>query len=280
MPTDGMRNQSRLLRMQVSGPRGGERSRPHRRAVRRVLTWLFATELGARAVRVALADDVVLTRALNELSDRVADGSDLDRSAPDELVRPTDFSDCHWLLSPSVIDHGSARLMLDEAAHLWNVVRSLEEPRVAEIGRFHGGTCFLLVAAGGFVLSVDIDPGVEPYDRKLLDVLSRCGLSERVDLRVADSRALEIEPESLDVVFVDGDHSYEGASADVEHWWPALRVGGHLVMHDGKHPVPARPWANPWKIDGSCRVADEVRTRDDVVDVPAPGTLVHVVKRL
>eukprot|EP00929_Paragymnodinium_shiwhaense_P079773 TRINITY_DN41586_c0_g1_i1.p1 TRINITY_DN41586_c0_g1~~TRINITY_DN41586_c0_g1_i1.p1 ORF type:complete len:402 (+),score=105.09 TRINITY_DN41586_c0_g1_i1:118-1323(+) len=41
-----------------------------------------------------------------------------------------------------------------------------------------------------------------------------------------------IEPESLDLVFVDGDHSYEGAKGDIEAWWPALRAGGIMAGHD------------------------------------------------
>jgi len=38
--------------------------------------------------------------------------------------------------------------------------------------------------------------------------------------------------ESLDLVFVDGDHLQEAVSADISAWWPAVRRGGILAGHD------------------------------------------------
>jgi hypothetical protein len=37
---------------------------------------------------------------------------------------------------------------------------------------------------------------------------------------------------SLDFVFIDGDHSYEGCSLDIRCWWPKLKPGGLLSGHD------------------------------------------------
>lgn len=37
---------------------------------------------------------------------------------------------------------------------------------------------------------------------------------------------------SLDLVFIDGDHSYEGVRADVDHWLPKVRKGGVIAGHD------------------------------------------------
>ena len=45
----------------------------------------------------------------------------------------------------------------------------------------------------------------------------------------------EFENESLDLVFIDGDHSYEGCKADIEAWLPKLRSGGVLAGHDYGH---------------------------------------------
>lgn len=34
------------------------------------------------------------------------------------------------------------------------------------------------------------------------------------------------------IVFIDGDHSYEGCRGDIEAWLPNLRSGGLLLIHD------------------------------------------------
>jgi hypothetical protein len=34
------------------------------------------------------------------------------------------------------------------------------------------------------------------------------------------------------MVFVDGDHSYEGCRGDIEAWTPHVRVGGVIAIHD------------------------------------------------
>jgi len=36
----------------------------------------------------------------------------------------------------------------------------------------------------------------------------------------------------VDMVFVDGDHSYEGCRGDIEAWTPHVRVGGVIAIHD------------------------------------------------
>lgn len=44
--------------------------------------------------------------------------------------------------------------------------------------------------------------------------------------------AESVEDESLDVVFIDGDHSYEGVSLDIKCWLPKVKVGGIIAGHD------------------------------------------------
>lgn len=56
----------------------------------------------------------------------------------------------------------------------------------------------------------------------------------RVDIIRSDSVAAAdgIEDGSLDFVFIDADHSYEGCSKDIKAWAPKVRQGGMVAGHD------------------------------------------------
>jgi len=44
--------------------------------------------------------------------------------------------------------------------------------------------------------------------------------------------AADIEDGSLDLVFIDANHTYEGCRDDILAWRPKLRAGGWLTGHD------------------------------------------------
>ena len=50
--------------------------------------------------------------------------------------------------------------------------------------------------------------------------------------RAKSVAAAQKAPDSLDFVFIDADHSYEGCRGDIEAWKPKLRPGGLLCGHD------------------------------------------------
>ena len=137
-----------------------------------------------------------------------------------------------------------------------------EQPRtVVEIGRFRGGSTFLIASAlseGGVVHSYDLETrqghdGRE-LDAQLAAALDRYGLAERVRLHVADSRSAEPPAEAIDLLFLDGDHREEGVRADFERWAPLLAPGGHLLFHD----AVAAPDLVPPCEDGPARVVADV----------------------
>ncbi len=56
-----------------------------------------------------------------------------------------------------------------------------------------------------------------------------------------------IDDESLDFVFIDADHSFEGCTRDIDAWEPKVRKGGMVAGHDYHWPtvrkaVDARGW--------------------------------------
>ena len=72
--------------------------------------------------------------------------------------------------------------------------------------------------------------------RKALSVQRRH--SGRVKFLVMDSvsASKRFEDGSLDLVFIDADHSYKGVKSDLEAWGPKVRPGGVLAGHDYEQP--------------------------------------------
>jgi predicted O-methyltransferase YrrM len=184
-----------------------------------------------------LNDDATRRRILHHLSNVNSETASFDMAVPASLGRVAGFEDLYWLFTPNAADHGLSRLEIDEAALVFAVVREMGAPRAIEIGRFRGGSTFLLAAAGARVLSIDIDEDRSMRDTPPLErALERFGLADRVEVVVGDSRTYPAERDSFDLAFLDGDHTYEGVRADVEHWLPALRKGGELLLHDAEFP--------------------------------------------
>lgn len=52
-----------------------------------------------------------------------------------------------------------------------------------------------------------------------------------------DSREIKI-PRKVDVLFVDGDHSYEGCKADIDNWYPQMAENGVMLFHDADETSP------------------------------------------
>lgn len=148
------------------------------------------------------------------------------------LTELGNFEDLSWLFNCNKANRGIVRLNFDEAAHLFSLTRSIKAPRVLEIGRFNGGGTILFATAmdsEGMLTSIDIAPQDDPT---LIEILTKFGFLQKTELVVEDANQVKPVPEFYDIVFIDGDHSYDAASKDYQHWIGAVKVGGHLLFHD------------------------------------------------
>jgi predicted O-methyltransferase YrrM len=126
-----------------------------------------------------------------------------------------------------------------EFLRLWELVGE-ERPRaVCEIGAAGGGTAFLFAAAAApdaILASVDLAFGaarracVGRFARRAQQIVCVEGDSHRP--ATLDAVRLALQGRPLDLLYLDGDHSYEGVAADFQMYAPLVRPGGLVVFHD------------------------------------------------
>lgn len=47
-----------------------------------------------------------------------------------------------------------------------------------------------------------------------------------------DSTKVTLDNKKVDVIFIDGDHTYEGCKADIDNWYPQMAKKGVMLFHD------------------------------------------------
>ncbi len=153
---------------------------------------------------------------------------------------PLRFDHLAGLFGTNPLARGVISLTPREAAYLFTLARQSQARTVVEIGRFRGGSTIILAAAigpDGRLWSIDIgekeerfDGATDGYDAQTRRFLDRYGL--QASLIVGDSASVDIDTGEVDIVFIDGDHSYRGVRADFDRWGPRVRVGGAVVFDD------------------------------------------------
>lgn len=121
-----------------------------------------------------------------------------------------------------------------EGEYLFYLARHAKEG-IVETGRFQGGSSFLMACANGNIPihSIDIAPQNDAF---LKEQFAKFNVGGNVDLIVGDSQKSKYaQIRKFDLLFIDGDHSYEGCTNDLENWFPSLSKGGHVILHDCYH---------------------------------------------
>ena len=236
-----------------------------------------------RFVDELLANDQFRDMILHRLGTRqIHDTERIDSRVPDVSEDGgQDFEDLLWLLSSNYANRGIALLMLDEAAWLYDTIHAIENPVVAELGRAKGGRTFLLASAGARVLSLENGaleawnarhygkPEVS-YDQALGNALTKTGMSNRVEVLVADAEEYLVPKDNFDMVFCDIALPLPRMQALFDRWWVGVKPGGRLVLRDGREP----------RTPTVRQLAESLRDRSDVTfEEPAPGVFTILVKR-
>jgi predicted O-methyltransferase YrrM len=192
------------------------------------------------------------------------------------------FEDLAFMFSSNQLNHGVASLQFDEAALLYRLARDATSGPFAEIGRFKGGSTVVFATAlpeSCELWSYDLHVALRPdmpgaqLDGELSAALERFGLAHKVHLVVADSRTVDPPPEPLEVLFIDGDHSYEGAKADFERWQAFVRPDGHVLFHDA---VDTGGYGNVYP--GVARLVGEIERAGGWRRLAGAGSIAHFTR--
>ena len=131
---------------------------------------------------------------------------------------------------------GAWQMSFGERAALEGLLAELRPALAIEIGTAQGGSLDRIAAHAGEVHTIDLEPPAE-------------GLPDNVTAHAGDSRAVlpdllgafAAEGRNVDFVLVDGDHSTEGARADLESLLASPAVGRTAIaMHDTMFPPTRR----------------------------------------
>lgn len=144
-----------------------------------------------------------------------------------------------------VVDHSHEIYfwwMQQHQEEFWSLLDKLQQngtKTVLEIGSSHGGCITFydrMVGPGGLVIGME---AVEEYGFSVQKLGDPVSVAEQV-LLIANSHYPEsvtkvkeaLGGRPLDFLFIDGDHSYEGAKQDYEMFGPLVRSGGIIGFHD------------------------------------------------
>jgi len=135
---------------------------------------------------------------------------------------------------------------------------SFKTGKCAEIGSYCGkSACYIGLACkevGSKLYSVDHHRGSEEqqygeeyFDKEIynfsakqvntlplfLKNIRKFNLQDHIEPMVMTSVDASFKvPDNLDLIFIDGSHTFESARNDYLHWKPKLRPGGVLAIHD------------------------------------------------
>jgi predicted O-methyltransferase YrrM len=147
----------------------------------------------------------------------------------------------------------------DSAQLLYGLTRSAKPDVCVEIGSARGkSACYVGMAlkenGHGKLYAIDPHEKTNWNDSSSVDTfevisenLKTVGVENQVEIiRTTSDRAVQGWTKKIDILFIDGDHSYEGVKRDWDLFTPHLREFGIVIFHDTIWDLRPDPqWSRP-----------------------------------
>jgi predicted O-methyltransferase YrrM len=99
--------------------------------------------------------------------------------------------------------------------------------------------------------------GISEIEESYTYNVSLIGNKIKTIVSLTDEAAKYFNDEEIDVIFVDGGHSYEVVKADILAWLPKMKKGGIMAGHDfnawqGVNKAVQEIFGTPHKVENDC----------------------------
>lgn len=165
---------------------------------------------------------------LNQLVDRLIKFNALENKSNKEIIEIImRFSK----LSPSQ--------KTTEIEFLMDLIKENQLTNICEIGSYKGGSLFLFCQAAGInarLISVDIEYPLEKmvlfkkFARNGQEI--KCIKANSQELSTVKKIRRALKGREIDLLFIDGDHSFYGVMNDFILYSPLVRIGRFIAFHD------------------------------------------------
>jgi predicted O-methyltransferase YrrM len=109
------------------------------------------------------------------------------------------------------------------------VYRLPKDPVIINIGANEGRSTIAMLETrpDAFIFSIDL----KPWREEKMNLI-KLGLDPRRVVRVLGNSSKMDWPYLVDMIYVDGDHRFNGIEADCKNWLDKVIPGGLIVFHD------------------------------------------------
>ncbi len=164
------------------------------------------------------------------------------------IALPYYFKLIHETLLKLKINNIEGWMSEDELEFLYDTAKKMKD--VVEIGSYKGKSTVALLGSGAKVIAIDTWEGnddLKVTNRDYYEFLKNTGGSDNLTTIVGDSVERSKDIDDVDMVFLDGDHSYEGVKRDIEAWLPKTKK--LICGHDYDLPEVKQAVDEAFKID-------------------------------
>jgi hypothetical protein len=161
----------------------------------------------------------------------------------------------------------------------------------AEIGACAGGTTYainhflnfeelLIIDDGGLENEGYLSRGDQLRGQNLKFIPRVEIIGSSMEPRVIEMAKQISKIRQYDILFIDGDHSYNGVKNDTLNYISIVRGGGYLIFHDTEHIHGIRQWVNEFlNNNNDCELVMRIAEKDDFTDLYTNGIGLTIIRK-